>query len=367
MIDCPESTIHHELYSQLEPLTIELIKKGIIIFDDATQQYQISPQVNMPISLGFENVALSQQKSIVQSRSEVDISSEVIRGVTLDIPMIAANMSTVTNVDFCIHLEKLGAMGVLHRAASNDILIKWTQKIADHNQWVAVSVGVGDSQVSLAKNLIEGGANIIFIDIAHGYCDAVIETGRKIKAFAPDCQIVVGNTIHPGLLAESSDFASAVKVGIATGASCETKNTAGVTEKQFSAIQKCISASRKYGLPIISDGGIREPADMVKAIAAGASSVMAGKIFAACPESAAPLNENGEKVYCGMASRDVQEKWHGFVKNGAPEGRTRYLPVGESVERLLARYSGSLRSGISYSGASDIHEFVNNAKFVIVR
>lgn len=344
----------------------ELIKKEIVIFDDDSMKYTINPEVIdfVPQSLGFENVAIKQQKSEVKSRSDINIESEIMREVLLPIPLIASNMSTVTNVDFCILLEKLGAMGVLHRAASDEDLENWTHKLSQHNKWVAVSVGVGDKQFDLSKKLIRQGANIIFIDIAHGYSNAVIEIGEKIKQFSRETKIVVGNTTHPGLFQETEHFASAVKVGIAQGAACETKNTAGVTEKQYSSIKKCSVVSKKYGLPMISDGGIREPADFVKAIGAGASGVMAGKIFAACPESAALLNENGEKIYAGMASRYVQEKWHGFVKNDAPEGGVRYLRLGESAENLVRRYAGSLKSGISYSGAQTIKDFQNKVQFV---
>lgn len=360
---------HRKLHARLEKIAFELVKRGVIYFNHDTCEYFINPSVKMstaPISLGFEDIAILQKKAIVRSRTDVNITSEIMRNIVLNIPLIAANMSTVTNVEFCILLEKLGGMGVLHRASSNDLLEQWTSQIAQYNKLVAVSIGIGASQLDLAKKLIRANANIIFIDVAHGYCDPVIDLGRKIKKFAPDVHIVVGNTIHPGLFAESADFASAVKVGIAQGFACETKNTAGVTEKQFSAIQKCIMASKIYGLPMISDGGIREPADFVKAIAAGASSVMAGKIFASCPESAAQLSENGEKIYAGMASRFVQEQWHGHVKNDTPEGGIRYLPLGESAENLLKRYAGSLRSGISYAGCSNIQNFQDNVDFVII-
>ncbi|KKN16288.1 hypothetical protein LCGC14_0977440 [marine sediment metagenome] len=365
----PNNASHRNLHAQLERIAFDLVRRGVILFDDRKGEYVIESSTKlgtMPFSLGFEDVALRQQKAKVISRSEIDISSEVIRGITLDIPLIASNMSTVTNVEFCILLEELGALGVLHRAASDEVLQQWTCEISKKNKWVAVSVGIGASQLDLAKKLIRKNANIIFIDVAHGYCNPVIELGRKIKQFAPDVHIVVGNTTHPGLFAESAEFASAIKVGIAQGFACETKNTAGVTEKQFSALQRCALASKTYELPMISDGGVREPADLVKAIATGASCAMAGKIFAACPESAALLNEKGDKIYAGMASRFVQEQWHGIVKNGAPEGGTRYLPIGESAADLLKRYAGSLRSGISYTGSVNIPELRDNADFVVM-
>ena len=359
---------HRQVHGQLEKVAFDLVQRGVILFDHSRGQYFINPSVKattMPISLGFEDIAIRQKKAIVTSRSHIQVSCEIIRGITLDIPFIASNMSTVTNEEFCILLEKLGSLGVLHRAAPDDQLCEWTKNISKINNNVAVSVGTGVSQFKLAQTLIRNGANIIFIDVAHGYCDPVIDIGCKIKKFASDVKIVLGNTTHPGLFQEAAEIADAIKVGIAQGFACETKNTAGVTEKQFSAIQRCSLASQTYGVPIISDGGVREPADLVKAIAAGASCVMSGKVFAACPESAAPMDvDSGRKIYAGMASRYVQNKWHGHVKNDAPEGGVRMLPLGESAESLLKRYAGALKSGISYAGAKDIESLKNNVEFI---
>lgn len=361
---------HKKLHAQLQEMAFELVRRNILFFDRFKGAYFINPIIEnstMPQSLGFEDVAIIQQKSICNSRLDVKIKSEIIRNIYLDIPLIASNMSTVTNSDFCIQLEKLGSMGVLHRAAPNNILEEETQKIAKENKLVAVSIGIGHSQFDLSKKLIKLGANIIFIDVAHGYCDPVIDLGKKIKQFSPSTHIVVGNTVNAGLFSECSEFASAVKIGIAQGLACETKNTAGVTDKQFSAIQKCLLASKTYGLPIISDGGIREPADFTKAIGAGSSSVMAGSIFARCPESNAETIETQDgikKIYAGMASRYVQEKWRNGLKKGTcPEGKTIYLPIGESVKNLIERYSGALRSSITYAGFNNIEDFCGNAKF----
>ena len=145
-----------------------------------------------------------------------------------------------------------------------------------------------------------------------------------------------------------------------------------VPEKQFSAVYKFKVLSKSLGVPIISDGGTREPADFVKAIGAGANSVMAGMIFARCPESAADIvqqvGQTPKKLYAGMASRYVQDKWKGGIKEGTcPEGGIRLLEVGESSEKLLERYSGALRSGITYAGGTDIISFQNNVEFVRIR
>ena len=323
---------------------------------------------NPQVSLGFEDVAISQAKNLCKSRLDTNIQSEAIRGVRLAIPLIAANMSYVTNADFCTQLSKLGALGVMHRAAEPRELLHEVKKISRSCSWTAASVGVGSDQLTLCNKLVEAGANIIVIDIAHGYSDEVITLGKQIKSAFPAVKLVLGNTINIEMLKEVSDFADALKVGIGQGLSCETKNTAACTEKQFSAVYKFRELSKKYGVPIISDGGIREPSDFVKAIAAGANSVMAGSIFAKCPESAAPVKEiNGvrKKVYAGMASRRVQNEWKKELKQGTcPEGKEMLLDLGESVHSLLERYSGALRSGITYAGAVDVATFQERVKFI---
>lgn len=351
----------------------KLVNLGIISENDSKYTINIQPESLFPISYGFEDVAIMQQKSVCGSRLNVNIKSEVVRGVFVDIPLIASNMSTVTNAEFAIKLYKLGALAILHRAQSREDIIEEVRKVAKECSIVSASVGIDDTQFDLAKDLIRNGCNIITIDIANSYTDSAIQLVKKIKEFSRDTKIILGNTTNVGLLEETFDTVDAIKIGIAQGFVCETKNTAGCTEKQFSAVLKFKELSKKHGMPLISDGGIREPADFVKSIAAGANSAMSGKIFAACPESAAEeilisLDEKHstiKKVYAGMASRYVQNRWKGGLKKGTcPEGTVKYLDLGEPAESLLERYAGALRSGISYSKAFDIPTFHENVRFI---
>jgi len=322
----------------------------------------------MDISLGFENIAIQQQKNKCLSRLDVDIESEIVRGIKRPIPLIAANMSTVCNAEFCCLLYQFGALGILHRADTRENLIQQTRKIADQCEVIAVSVGIGEDQFDLAVDLIRAGANIIVIDIAHGYCDAVINLCKRIKAWSNKTKVIVGNTVNENMLYEVNDCADAIKVGIGQGSVCETAFTAGCTEKQWSSVYKMKAISKELGLPVISDGGIKQPADFVKAIGAGANSCMAGGIFCACPESAGEIvivDGNRKKIYAGMASRFVQDMWKGGLKDGTcPEGTIKYLDIGESVESLLQRYVGALRSGITYAGGTDIVSFQKVVEFI---
>jgi IMP dehydrogenase/GMP reductase len=322
----------------------------------------------MEESLGFESVSIKQKKNRCLSRLDADTESEIIRGVKVKIPLIAANMSSVINSDFYLDLVSLGAFGFLHRALREEGYEAEVVRVARTCKWVPVSIGVGADQYELAEKLIKRGANVVLVDVAHGYSDTVIELGRSLKKNFPHIKMVVGNTVNPDMMYEIEDFADAVKVGIAQGFACETKNTAGCTEKQFSAVLKFKELSKKMGLPIISDGGLREPADLVKSIAAGANSAMGGSIFAACPESAGELvNIDGKlkKLYAGMASEYVQNKWKGGLKPGTcAEGGVRYLDIGKPIKQMLEVWQGALRSGITYGGGVDIKSFQECVEFI---
>lgn len=372
LVACTSSD-HKKAHWSLENAAFKLFAAGVILFDAHKKLYYVNPKYTeclIPISLGFNDVSIQQEKNVVKSRLDIDISSEIINGISRPTPFIGANMSTVCNAEFCIQLYKVGAIGVLHRAADKVLLEQETKKISAACPIIAVSVGVGDDQFDLAKSLILAGANIIFIDIAHGYCDTVVEMAREIKKISRSIKVVCGNTTNPSILFDLHRCCDAVKVGIGQGLACDTKNTAGCTEKMFSTVLKFKELSRDLGIPIISDGGIRIPADCVKAIGAGASSVMMGSVFAMCPESAAEIvmtKDGSRKLYAGMASRYVQTIWKNGLKQGTcPEGNVVYLPVGESLEKLIERYSGALKSGITYTGAHNIKSFQDRVQFVRV-
>lgn len=321
-----------------------------------------------PTSLSFDDVYIQQQKNICSSRLNTEICSEIIRGVRRPIPLIAANMLTVSNPSFCKKLYDLGALGVLHRADDCANLCTAITELAKTCSYVAASVGIGEDQKQLVDKFVRSGANIIFVDIAHGYSENVIDIGRWIKKNYPQVKVVVGNATNLSFIYECADFADAIKVGLANGLACETALTAGCTEGQFTTVFKFREASRELGVPVISDGGVRKPADFVKAIGAGAASVMAGSIFARCPESAAPfvkdVDGKNKKLYAGMASRYVQDVWRGGLKAGTcPEGRVVMLEVGESAADLLERYSGALRSAITYAGVDNITDFMVKTTF----
>lgn len=319
-------------------------------------------------SLGFNDVAIYQQKNKAISRLDVDVSSEIIRGVVRPNPLIAANMSTVTNAEFYKKLYNLGGTAFLHRAQTIEQQIVEIKDVAKECEWVGFSIGVGQQYKDAVHSMIQAGGNICLIDIAHGYSDSVIELGRWIKNAYPNIKVVVGNTNNTDMMKEVEDFADGIKVGIGGGKACLTANTAGCTEGQWSVIQRFSGLSKTMGIPIISCGAIRQGADLSKAIGVGANACMVGSVFASTPESAAPIKNtlNGKfKEYSGMASSRVQQQWKNGLKEGTcAEGTTLLLPISEPLEQVVQHYIGALRSGITYSGELNIQDFQSNVRWV---
>ncbi len=344
----------------------DLVSKGVV-FGDEIVGYNLNSYLEMPKGLEFKDVGIEQNHNPVDSRLDTDVSSEVFRGLRLQYPILASNMMAVVSPDFCNKLSDLGALGIMHRGFPTiESYLDEVKKIKGPN--VAASVGSGDFHVELANRLVDCGANIIFIDVANGYSDLVLKTGKCIKENHPTIKLVVGNSINPDFLYAVNDFADAVKVNIGSGSACETRFTAGCYVPSFTALDRMKNISRHLGLPIIQDGGIKDPSDFVKAIAVGANSVMMGRNFAMCPESAGRIinTESGlKKEYFGMASRRAQNEWKQGLKPGTcAEGKTTLLDMGVPAEGVIERYGGALRSGMTYVGAKNIGEFQDKVRFI---
>ena len=240
---------------------------------------------------------------------------------------------------------------------------------------VAAGVGVTMDTLDRMSALVEAGADAIVIDTAHGHSKFVIEKLREAKASFPNVDIVVGN-VATGEAARMlvDNGADAVKVGIGPGSICTTRVVAGVGVPQLSAVYDVFSALQGTGVPLIADGGLRYSGDVVKAIAAGGSSVMIGSLVAGTEESPGDtiiFNGRKFKSYRGMGSLEAMEngsKDRYFqagtkdVKKLVPEGIAGRVPYKGTVQEVIYQLIGGLRSGMGYCGAGTI-EAMHNAKF----
>lgn len=239
---------------------------------------------------------------------------------------------------------------------------------------VAAAVGVGNDTYARIKALVEADVDMIVVDTAHGHSQGVIDTVKKIRSNYPDLVIVAGNVATGEATRDLIEAgASVVKVGIGPGSICTTRVVAGIGVPQITAIYDCATVAREYGVPIIADGGIRYSGDIVKALAAGASAVMLGSMFAGTEEAPGETEiyqGRRYKVYRGMGSigamesgskdRYFQEGQKKLVPEGI-EGRVAYKgPVGDTVFQLI----GGLRAGMGYCGTPDIESLQNNTRFI---
>ena len=242
---------------------------------------------------------------------------------------------------------------------------------------VAAGVGVTKDTLERAAALVGAGADAIVIDTAHGHSLGVVEKLREVKAAFPGIDIVVGN-VATGAAAKMlvDNGADAIKVGIGPGSICTTRVVAGVGVPQLSAVYDVYSALQGTGVPLIADGGLRYSGDIVKALAAGGSSVMIGSLVAGTEESPGDtiiFNGRKFKSYRGMGSLEAMEQKNGSkdryfqgdttdAKKLVPEGIAGRVPYKGTVQEVIYQLIGGLRSGMGYCGAATI-DLLHNAKF----
>ena len=239
---------------------------------------------------------------------------------------------------------------------------------------VAGGVGVRGDTLERAQALLAAGCDALVLDIAHGHADHALEALRELKGEWPQVEVVAGNVATAdGVRDLVAAGADAVKAGIGPGFVCTTRIVAGAGVPQLTCVLDCSGAAAEAEVPLTADGGIRRPADVAKAIAAGADTVMVGSVLAGTRETPGRVVQRGGrryKVYRGMASREAAETRLGLdgreeaLDQYVPEGVERVAPLKESVDEVIGELAGGLRSGISYVGARDLHEFKARAEFI---
>lgn len=248
---------------------------------------------------------------------------------------------------------------------------------------VGAAIGVTSSEMERAAALLDAGADLLVVDIAHGHADHCISLVKELRRKFPQAQIVAGNVAsREGARDLAEAGANAIKVGIGPGSICTTRIVTGFGVPQLTAIMDSAEGARESGrnVPIIADGGIKTAGDLVKALAAGAETVMIGGLFAGTDEApGAPVIRDGQKVKIvrGMASlgaaigrraaergedesAEDAEDWAKVV----PEGVEAVVPYRGTLGEVLHQLIGGLRSGLSYGGARNIRELQENAEFI---
>ncbi len=455
--------------------------------------------------LTFDDVLLVPKYSDITSRSQIDLSTKLTRNIPLNIPIISANMDTVTESSMAVILARLGGVGIIHRfltvkEQANEILktkrsgsimienpytispnetltdaLNYTadkdvsgllvvdpetqklvgilterdlvfqteldRKISDfmtkdvitapygtsieeakeilhkHRKeklplvdekgrvqgiittkditnaqahpyaskdskgrpLVGAAVGVKGDFMDRTEALLDAGADVLVVDIAHGHSENAINAIRNIKKAFPDCELVAGNVATAqGTTDLINAGVDAVKVGVGSGSICITRVITGSGVPQLTAVIECAKVGHDNGVPIISDGGTRTSGDVTKALAAGASSIMVGSMLGGTDESpGSVLTKNGKrfKVYRGMASlaaslgrkskeQSAQAQNEDDLNDYVAEGVEAMVPYKGSVNDILKQLTGGIRSGLSYCGAHTIPQMQENAEFI---
>lgn len=314
----------------------------------------------------FDDLLIVPSKSDMRSRRDPDLTSQLTQKTKLDIPFISANMDTITEAPMAIAMNEMGGMGIIHRFMSITEQVQQVEKLKKTGaKVIAASIGVGDETKDRSQALVDVGCNVLTIDIAHGHSVQMLETLAWLKNQFPNVEIIAGNVATPEATLDLIEAgADAIKVGIGPGSMCTTRIITGCGVPQLTAIALCAEVAKKKSIPIIADGGIKTSGDIVKAIAAGASTVMLGSVLAGTIETPGIIR-NGKKQYRGMASRSAQDSWRGGVPSGmAPEGESTFVFVKGHLSDVINELAGGLRSGMTYVNANSIAEIEQKARFM---
>jgi len=326
--------------------------------------------------LNYDDVLIIPQYSTIETRKGIDLITKATKRVKIKIPIITAPMDTVTEGTMASTIGALGGLGVIHRYCT-------IEEQQDHvitgllgGGPVAAAIGVRGDWQQRAENLAAVGALVLVIDVAHADHKFVHNALMHLKTDSGfrTIDIMVGNIATASAAERLAELgADGLRVGVGPGAHCTTRVETGVGYPQLSAIIDITETLDKRSLkvPICADGGIRFAGDVVKALAAGASTIMAGSLFAATKESPGDIMMVGYgaarqkvKEYRGMASYNAKIQDN---RNGEHiEGISKFLPYRGPVEEIIRNLQDGIRSGLSYVGANNLTELRSLAQFVQV-
>ncbi|WP_435194697.1 guanosine monophosphate reductase [Natronomonas sp. EA1] len=321
--------------------------------------------------LSYGDVLLVPQRSPVDSRSDVDLTTNLTPSVELANPLLSAPMDTVTETAMAIALSEAGGFGTIHRFLSIEEQAEQVREVKAAGEQVGAAIGINEDYLDRARANVEAGVDVLMMDIAHGHLDACIDAVEALAAEFPDTDLVVGNVATPEGVADLvAAGADTVKVGIGPGSHCTTRKVAGAGVPQLTAVSDCATKAEELGVSIIADGGIRTSGDAVKALMAGADTVMMGSLFAGTDEAPSQVVEVDGVKYKqsrGMASTAAGEERTDKANNvEAAEGVESLTPYKGSLADVVGEFCAGIRSGLSYCGGHTIPVARENAEFIRV-
>jgi len=374
-----------------------------------------------PQGLTFDDVLLLPGY-VDFSRSDIELSTMLTKNIRLKIPFVASPMDTATEAPMAIALARLGGIGIIHRNLSVEDQAAHVALVHKEKLLVGAAVGASDGYETRVEALVKAGVSVLVVDAAHGFTKKIIDAISFLKNRYPNIDVIGGNiATYDAAKALIAAGADALRVGMGPGAICTTRIISGMGVPQITAISETVRAAKVKKIPVIADGGLKYSGDMVKALAAGASSLMMGSFFASCFESpgkiyalrrhqvparfqsilkqeqqklpskdlekrivAVEQTAVGEKAsevfyfkeYRGMGSIGAmkagaktksEDEYHGKSYKDrvlVAEGVEGLVPVKGSVQELIDQAVGGIKSGMYYVGAVNLPTLVKKAEFI---
>ena len=387
--------IHKNMTIEQQAMEVDKVKRnenGVIVdpfylspentleeADALMGKYKIS---GVPVTVDGKLVGIFTNRDL---RFESDLSKKLGDCMTKDNLVTAPEGTTLEEAAVILQKKKVEKLPIVDKDGMLKGLItikdieksqKYPNSARDSQGRLVVGAAIGVTKDILerARALVEAKVDVLVLDSAHGHSKNIIEGVKKVKAAFPDTPVIAGN-IATAEAAEDliKAGADAIKVGIGPGSICTTRVVAGIGVPQITAIYDCAQVAKKYGIPLIADGGIKYSGDLVKAIAAGADVIMIGSLFAGCEESPGECEiYQGRqfKVYRGMGSIAAMNKgskdryFQTNTKKLVPEGVEGRVPYKGALCETIYQLLGGIRSGMGYCGTKTIPELKENGKFV---
>ncbi len=349
---------------------------------------------NLSLALTFDDVLLRPGYSGFD-RKDITLTTNLTKNIQLKAPIVAAPMDTVTESKLAIALARLGGVGFIHRNLTIEQQAAEVAKVKKEKLLVGAAVGSSAGYEKRVAALVKAGVDVLIVDSAHGYSKKVLEAISYIKAnFEVD---VIGGNVATAEGAEALIKAGAdgLRVGMGPGAICSTRIISGMGVPQLTALFETCAVGRQHEVPVIADGGIARSGDIVKALAAGASTVMLGRLLAATEEAPGEVHKlkpeqvpsrfqnilDGSseyvfKEYRGMGSIAAmkqglkissEDEFHGKDYQGdalVAEGVEGLVPCSGTIKQLTDQLVGGVFSGMYYIGARTVSELWETAKFM---
>lgn len=340
-------------------------------------------------ALTFDDVLLVPQYSEI-TPDMADVSTKLTNTFKMNVPFLSAAMDTVSEHKLVTALALAGGLGVIHKNMSIADQAKEVEMVKNYEfdneknkrvlidkkgrLCVGAAIGVTADIMDRVHALMDAGVDVFVLDSAHGDSKNIINAIKNLRLEYPSMELIAGNVAtYEGALDLMKAGASAVKVGMGPGSICTTRIIAGIGVPQLQAVMDCARASKEMNVPIIADGGIKYSGDVVKALAAGANTVMLGGLFATCEEAPGDIYEsNGKKyrTYRGMGSIEAMAKgstdryFQTGHKKFVAEGVQGIVEVKTTVEELVFQLVGGLKAGMGYCGSKDIPTLQEKGTFI---